>query len=226
MNVLRRRDFWDMRAVLVILFFALVTAAAHARVDGWPPRPSARVLNAPVRLRPLPRAAARVCKRQQRAVRFVVLCPLRLPRATYAYNGPPPPLRALPVVFVLGGETGRLYGMEFAYSAPVEGGSDWRQHVWLNRPCCFLHFTVWRAMGAIPRGVTRAYIGGKHGLLKLASGYRIDETAGIYWSNHDWFFWRQGGVRYAASLHFFGRRRTLALLNRLVRELRPAAAIP
>jgi hypothetical protein len=54
----------------------------------------------------------------------------------------------------------------------------------------------------------------------------LDETAGIYWPNHDWFFWRQGGVRYAASLHFFGRRRTLALLGRLVRELRPAAAIP
>ena len=216
-----------MRAVLVIGFFALVTAAAQAGVDGWPPRPSARVLNAPVRLRPVTPAAARVCKRQQRAVRFVVLCPFRLPQATYGYNGPPPPLRAHPVAFALGGgKPGRLYGVEFVYSAPVEGGSGWRQHVWLNRPCCFLHFTVWRTMGAIPQGATRVYIGGKHGLLKPASGYRFDETAGIYWSNHDWFFWRQGGVRYAASLHFFGKQRTLALLNRLVRELRPTAGLP
>jgi hypothetical protein len=215
-----------MRAAFAIGLVALVTGAAQAGVDAWPPRPPDRVLNAPVRLRPLPRSSARACKRQQRPVSFVVLCPLRVPRATYGINGPPPPLHALRDGIVRSGKPSRLYGLEFVYSAPVEGGPGWRKHVWLNRPCCFLHFTVWRAMGAIPRGVTQAYIGGRRGLLKRASGYRLDETAGIYWSNHDWFFWRQGGARYAASLHFFGRRRTLVLLNRLVRELRPAAGIP
>ena len=205
-----------MRSALAIGLVALVPAAAQASEGGWPPRPPSRILNAPVRLRPLPRAAARLCRQQQRPVRFVVLCPLRLPRATYGYNGPPPPLHGVP---------GRLHGVEFGYSAPVEGGPGWRKHVWLNRPCCFLHFTVWRATGAMPDGLKRASLGGKHGLLKLAAGYRFNERSGIYWSNHDWFFWRQGGVRYVASLHFFGRRRTLALLNRLVRELRPAAAI-
>jgi hypothetical protein len=214
-----------VRAVLVIGCFALVTAAAHASVDGWPPRPPARILNAPVRLRPLPLAAARLCEREQRPVRFAVLCPLRLPRATFGYNGRPPRLRAIPSGDVRNGKVSRHYGVEFEYSAPVEGGPGWRQHVWLNRPCCFLHFTVWRAKGAMPGGLRRAYIGGKHGLLKLADGYRFDERSGIYWSNHDWFFWRQGGVRYAASLHFFGRRRTLTLLGRLVRELRPAAVV-
>jgi len=168
----------------------------------------------------------RSCKRQQRRVHFVVLCPLRLPRATYGMSGSPPPLHTLRDGIVHGGKASRIYGLEFEYSAPVEGGPGWRKHVWLNRPCCFLHFTVWRAMGAMPPGVTHARIGDKRGLLKSASGYRLDETAGIYWSNHDWFFWRQGGVRYAASLHFFGRWRTRALLDRLVRELRPAAAIP
>jgi hypothetical protein len=210
-----------MRALVVIGLLVLAVAAAQAGASGWPPRPPARVLDAPVLLRPLPRAVTRVCTQQQRLVRFAVLCPRRLPRATYGHNGPIPRLRATPVGTVRGGDVSRPYGVDFGYSAPVEGGTDWRQHVWLNRPCCFLHFTVWRVDGVLPGGLRPAEIGGKHGRLKAAVGYRFDESSGIYWSNHDWFFWRQRGVRYAASLHFFGRRRTLALLDRLVRELRP-----
>jgi hypothetical protein len=52
-----------------------------------------------------------------------------------------------------------------------------------------------------------------------ASGFKR-----LYWANHTWFFWREHGVRYAASLHYFGPG-TTQLLGRLIRELRPTAEL-
>jgi len=54
-----------------------------------------------------------------------------------------------------------------------------------------------------------------------ATGWPAD---GFAWANHTWFYWREQGVPYAASLHYFGRKETLALLAPLIRELRPANA--
>src|SRR6266516_7350513 len=163
----------------------------------------------------------------QAHVRFAVLCPARLPRATRGWRQTdrPPALRA----DILGSpghpRLPTAYGLEFGYSAPVEpqSGRLWRQMVWHNRPCCFLHFTVYVPKGApLPPGLTPANLGGKHGLIKYATGYGLQGSSGYYWANHTWFFWREHGVRYAASLHYFGAG-TTQLLGRLIRELRAAA---
>src|SRR6266511_4061330 len=161
----------------------------------------------------------------------LILCPRRVPRADYGYGASthPPKLSA-----VVAGNLGHprrdgRFGVELSYSAPVEpqSGSGWRQHLWLNRPCCFFHFTVWRRSPTpkLPSGLRRFSIGARHGLLEEARGYGLDESTGIYWSNHDWFFWRERGEPYAASLHFFGRGPTLALLRRLVVGLVPAKSL-
>jgi hypothetical protein len=44
----------------------------------------------------------------------------------------------------------------------------------------------------------------------------------IYWANHVRFLWMEDGLPYVASLHFFGRPDTLALLERILRSVRPA----
>jgi hypothetical protein len=75
----------------------------------------------------------------------------------------------------------------------------------------------------------RLEIGDKHGRLIEATGYAAKDshTAGgvVYWANHAWFFWHQNGVKYAASLHFFGRRPTRILLAKLVNDLRAATTL-
>jgi hypothetical protein len=119
------------------------------------------------------------------------------------------------------------YGLEFGYSAPVEpeSGRNWRRLVWHNRPCCFLHFTIFRpARAALPRGLRPARLGGKRGFLLPARGYGLRGTVAYWWSNHTWFFWHQDGTLYAASLHYFGPA-TTPLLSRLIRQLRPAGQL-
>jgi hypothetical protein len=54
----------------------------------------------------------------------------------------------------------------------------------------------------------------------LRTRLRTRGSQGIYWANHTWFFWREQGTQYAASLHYFGRG-TTTLLARLIRDLRP-----
>lgn len=180
----------------------------------------------PVPLYPLPASAVAKCRRMQAHVRFAVLCPARLPRPTRGWRSqdPPPPFHS--DVFGTPGHPQRPtpYGLEFGYGVPIEptSGPRWRRLVWHNRPCCFLHFTVFRPRGApLPRGLQPARLGGRTGMLLPARGYGLRGTVGYWWSNHAWFFWHQGGVLYAASLHYFGRG-TTRLLGRLIGELRPA----
>jgi hypothetical protein len=98
----------------------------------------------------------------QAHVRFAVLCPARLPRPTRGWRrqDPPPPFHS--DVFGTPGRPQRPtpYGLEFGYGVPIEptSGARWRRLVWHNRPCCFLHFTVFRPRGAPPtaRTATRA----------------------------------------------------------------------
>jgi len=116
------------------------------------------------------------------------------------------------------------YGLEFGYSAPVEpeSGPNWRRLLWHNRPCCFLHFTLF-----VPRGpaghlpqMRPARLGGRSGRIRYARGYGLRDSTGIYWVNHTWFTWRAGGVRWVASVHYFGPG-TTQLLGRIVAGLRP-----
>jgi len=184
------------------------------------------LVSRPTPLHPLPVSAVAKCRQMQTHVRFVVLCPARLPRAVRGWHAgdPPAPFRSEIVGSPGHPELATPYGLEFGYSAPVEpaSGRKWRRLVWHNKPCCFLHFTIFRAAGAaVPRGLRPARLGGRTGLLLPARGYGLRGTVAYWWANHAWFFWRQRGTLYAASLHYFGPG-TLPLLSRLIRELRPA----
>ncbi len=81
------------------------------------------------------------------------------------------------------------------------------------------------ASSAFVSSARPAIVAGKRGLLREASGYGMRRVhvwpQGLYWANHIWFAWRERGVRYLASVHYFGPEETLTLLARLVRELRP-----
>ena len=170
----------------------------------------------------------RACARAQALSPHPILCPARVPRPTLK-----PQLRLRVVVRQSLHQTGvdtPSAGVELAYAAPVEPGpGDWRASVWRNRPCCAFHFLVlWLPRGAkfLPSGARHASLAGRRGLLRDASGYGLQGKCTwpqcAFWANHTWFVWRAGGTEYAASLHYFGRRDTRALLARLIRTLLPA----
>ncbi|MBD0329250.1 MAG: hypothetical protein ICV64_04015 [Thermoleophilia bacterium] len=195
---------------------ALLLAVAPGWHGDRPPPPAAF---APARFAPLPTRAVALCARMPARA----LCPARLPRP---FLGRRPPFRA--EVLRAGSSA---TGLEFAYSAAVEPPvRGWRRHTWWNRPCCSLHFTVeWvRGPAGVPRGARPAVVGGSRGRFLPARGFafRDDGMRGRFWPNHAWFFWRDRGVAYAASLHVFGRGgETRRLLGRVLRELRPARAV-
>jgi hypothetical protein len=124
---------------------------------------------------------------------------------------------------------GEVVQFTYQYGAPIEpeSGRAWRQRVWENRPCCFLHFDLYRRLNGpshIRPGSHAAVLGGKRGLLSDAAGYGLACGAGnrgIYFCNHTAFAWRQNGTWYIATLHYFGKRATRLLLGRLIHELGP-----
>ena len=174
-----------------------------------------------VPLHPLPQRAVQVCREMQASVRFPLLCPARVPLPSGPHR---PPFH----VDLLGSpqhpHLQTPFGIELGYSAPVEpqSGPNWRREVARNRPCCFLHFTIFRRLGArLPPGLRRARLGGQRGRIRYATGYGLQGTVAYFWSNHTWFFWHEYGIEYTASLHYFGPG-TTRLLGRLIQELRPA----
>jgi hypothetical protein len=174
-----------------------------------------------VPLLPLPQRGVELCRHVQAAVDFPVLCPARIPLPTGSHR---PPFH----VDVLGNlrhpDLQTPFGIELGYNAPIEpqSGPGWRREVERNRPCCFLHFTVFRRLGAaLPPHLRPARLGGKPGRIRYATGYGLQGTVAYFWSNHTWFFWRERGIEYAASLHYFGAG-TTRLLGRLIQQLKPA----
>jgi YVTN family beta-propeller protein len=107
-------------------------------------------------------------------------------------------------------------GVDFSYS-----GETGRPR--LDRPDRFFHLQVVRQDEPLPPGARPAEVGGRGGLLARATG--LGYAAESYFANHWRFFWREGEADYAATLHHFGPR-TEALLDWLVRDLRPARALP
>ncbi len=194
-----------------------VALAAALFLGAPPPQP---------RLFPLHARSIEKCQHMQAHVRFVVLCPARLPRPTRGWRpgDRPPPSHT---EFFGGPARPQLptpYGLDFGYSAPVEpqSGRSWRKLIWHNRPCCFLHFTVFRPRGEpLPPDLRPATLGGRRGAIRYAKGHSLEGTVGYWWSNHTWFFWHEHGTPYAASLHYFGAG-TTRLLGRLIAELHPA----
>jgi hypothetical protein len=190
------------------------------------PYSTPRVGRAPTpRLWPLPERTRRQCARLQAHVHFVVLCPQQVPRPTRGWTrgDRPPPFYSDIFGSPQHPELPTPYGIEVGYSAAVEpqSGRNSRRLVWHNRPCCFLHFTVFVPHGPLPSGLVRARIGGKRGEALYARGYGLRGSQRFYWANHTWFFWRERGVVYAASLHYFGDG-TTDLLARLIGQLKPA----
>ena len=170
-----------------------------------------------VELYPIPAAAAAACREAGTNARAPILCPTHLPRpsAAWAYTALAPgqqfQVERLDV-------RGRAYGVDISYDAPTEQPRA-------DRPERFLHFDVqvrhkgWNVSNRLPPGVRPARIGGRRGLLAPATSrsYAVEP----FWGNHVRFFWREGGMRYAATLHNFGQG-TRALLDALVARLRPA----
>lgn len=213
-----RRGYTVILAVASAL--ALWSAAADAAKD--PPVSSAF---APVRLH----ATTTRVQTQCLLIKAIGLCPRRLPRPTIPFmgRGTLPPLGAEHFRYRDGG--GEVVQFTYHYGAPWEpdSGPDWRQHLWRNRPCCFLHFDLYRRLNGprhIRPGSRPATLGGKRGLLADAAGYRTAcgvGSRGIYFCNHTAFAWRERGTWYIATLHYFGKRQTRLLLGRILRELAP-----
>lgn len=167
----------------------------------------------------------------QRVAAFPVLCPARIPRAVITPpNGRLPVLHAHRVSDLV--DPTHVAGLSFTYGAPWEPGSGpgWKRHAWRDRPCCFLHFEIFRRPDRpsfIPTGARPATLAGIHGLLAPAHGYGQGRgPRALYAGNHTRFLFRRAGIPYVASLHYFGGAATLALLTRLLAQLRPATALP
>ena len=179
------------------------------------------------KLYPLPRQAVVQCQ----LARKLGVRPARLPRATVALRPEDAPPRLVAERYRPGRNgSAVLVGTSFAYGAPWEpaSGPNWRAHLWRNRPCCFLHFEIWRALAGkptFPSTAQPASLGGHRGDLARATGYGLacgPGDAGVFFCNHTRFRWQANGVWFIASLHRFGSMgETQALLNRLIRQLRP-----
>jgi hypothetical protein len=244
------RAFWlhatlgskrSIGAVNAILGSLSVEPRAHPLKPAPDPAP-ARALRPPLLLS-TPAGVVAQCRRAQARSPTTLLCPRRLPRPSVRWrNATLPRLNAY--MLPAPGATWtshsdpryrhrRAGGVTIGYGGPWEpdSGPDWHGHLWRNRPCCFLHFEVfWRRAGRrqVPAGARPAVLGGRRGLLKDASSYGLASATGdyMYFPNHTRFLWRENGVDYVASLHRFGSlQETRALLNRLIRELRPVGEL-
>jgi YVTN family beta-propeller protein len=206
-------------------------AAAISKPDSANPTSTESILDpapplafARARLVPLSARVVSRCRLIQSLARVPLLCPTLLPRATVGYPGLPP--SALSVQAITNSFGWKVAGVDIGYGAPWEG-SGWRAHRWRNRPCCFLHFNVFRrASGrrAVPTRARPATAGGKHGLLVPAreGTYYGSE---LYSANHVRFLWRAAGANWVATLHTFGESATEQLLGRLIASLRPVDTI-
>jgi virginiamycin B lyase len=202
---------------------ALSAAAVSHAVAQRDPVPPASL--APVRLAPTPARIVERCRSIQAQAGVPLLCPSLLPRSIFGGvpASPPPALSVTPIGDFF---HRRIAGVDIGYGAPWEG-AGWRAHRWRNRPCCFLHFDVFRraaGSGAIPPGARPVTLGGRRGLLVAAHEGSFYGN-GLYWANHVRFLWREHGVPYVATLHTFGERATERLLGRLVASLRPVEAL-
>lgn len=216
------RGRWTMQYLLIILGLALLAAGILFPLRQlWSARRQATDASPgsaeEITLYATPAEVREACRRADAAASFRLLCPTRLPQ------------REEPCV--LDGETitpgrrrcqgsataallrrgGRVYGVEIGYSAPDEGRPA------LNRPARFLHFVLLGGAARIRDGlgdpVGSRKLGGRSGRL-----YR-GTPRGLH-QGHLIFVWREGGTRYAASLHSWdSTSEATALLDGLVSTL-------
>jgi YVTN family beta-propeller protein len=196
----------------------LVAAVAVVGCGGDRPRavvkPAGKAAPPGLRLVPLPATAVAACHRAQAKASFTVLCPARLPRAI---RGLMPGVPPSPLVVQGGSQV-----LDFGYSGVA--GPEGSVPVRLNAPARFVHFVVGRAFLGVPPGARPASLGGHRGQLAPATPNGSFGSA-PYYDNHVRFVWRERGTRYIATLHTFGEAATERLLDRLLRELRPANSL-
>jgi YVTN family beta-propeller protein len=196
----------------------LIAAVAMFGCAGAGPRTvvrsSGNAAASELRLVALPAAAVATCRRAQAEASFTVLCPARLPRAVRGLTPGVPPA---PLVVQGGSQV-----LDFGYSGVA--GPEGKVSVRLNAPDRFVHFVVGRAFLGVPPGARPASLGGRRGELAQATP-NGSFGAAPYFDNHVRFTWRERGTRYIATLHTFGEVATERLLDRLLRELRPASSL-
>ena len=215
-----------MKAVCALATVVLAVVALPPHYTGGARQATSAHVRPP--LYPLPAAAREVCRS---LARQILLCPSRLPRASRPFPSGRPRRLIVEHRRYRNAGTWETW-LSFSYGAPwePESGGDPRRAPWLhNRPCCFLHFELYRRVGAplLPSHARPARLGGRTGFLARASGYgRVCAyRASPFWCNHERFLWRTPKGWMIASLHTFPpRRQALALLDQLVRELRPPTA--
>jgi YVTN family beta-propeller protein len=211
--------------LLCVLGVAFTEAGASARSSASGADPAPPLAFAPVRLKPVSARLVARCRAIQAQARRPLLCPTVLPGAT-AGGIPGLPPRGVAVTAIGDFFRRRIAGVDIGYGAPWEG-AGWTAHRWRNRPCCFLHFDVFRrAPGsrAIPPGARPATLGGRRGLLISAHEGEFYGN-GLYWANHVRFLFHAYGTNWVATLHTFGEAATERLLGRLVATLRPVDSI-
>jgi hypothetical protein len=224
--------------LLAVGLLSLTAVVARLPVDARGARaqpladPAPRTALGRPRLFPIAKRVKRQCRLAQARAPAPLLCPRRLPHAWLrpwrTPRGTPPPALTVQRADYLD-RGGRSVLLTFGYGAPWEpdSGQGWRQHLWRNGPCCFLHFELIarvRGRALALAGGRRVSLGGQRGVYLPARGYAPQcgqgDSSG-FWCNHAVFAWRQRGLQYAATLHFFGARATRDLLARLVGELAP-----
>ncbi len=212
-----------MRLALALLVVVALPPAAMASHD-----PAPQAAFAPTKLLPIPKQVVVQC----RLAKELRVCPARLPQPTIALRSTDP----LPKLYAERYSASRngdavMVGIGFTYGAPWEpgSGSDWQHHLWRNRPCCFMHFDLWRSLAGtppFPDRSQRATLAGRRGDLARASSWGMAcgaGNAGVWFCNHTRFRWREAGVWYVATIHRFGMNdEDVRLLARLIRELRAA----
>lgn len=224
-------------ASAVLAFSGCAGAASRSHRDRSPPSSQPpRQAFAPTKLLPISRQVITVCTYAQSLSPHPILCPGFLPRATIGWpRGTPAPSVGATDIRSIGafaGETQIRAGVSLTYGSPVEPGpGQWKPYLWLNRPCCLLHFVVlWIPPGKrfLPAGSRPATLAGIHGWLRPAQGYGLAPSAwpqSFFWANHVWFTWIRNGIRYTASLHEFGEPQTTKLLSELIGHLKPAESL-
>lgn len=187
-----------------------LSAASPSRVD----RPVAAAST--ITLEAAPPVVFKACRTAAANQSFRILCPTALPYPAVGW----PPGSLPPPMYVALQNDSREFEINVSYGAPWEqaSGTDWKQHLWRNRPCCFVHFvlSVQRVgeRGGPSANAQQMMLGGRTGRLELANG------RGSYFGNHLRFFFADSGTHWVASLHSFGAG-TEQLLKFLVAGLQP-----
>lgn len=179
-----------------------------------------------IKLFAAPLRMATQCRRAQRHVTFVVLCPTAMPHARDGTQ---------PATFAQWADYPKAVTAKWLYAGGTYGGSETDPQDWSgNSPDVFFHFFVFEGQLTAQllnlRGVPhpqvflgRRQLGGHTGNLYKQVSYSLCSECSF--TGHVTFIWKERGVTYAASLHRWSLQpssQELNLLSDLIEHLRPS----